>query len=747
MTMRKTLRAFVAFTMLLPAGVLLAERVELRLALQPGQSWSFEQTQDSRSDNKATGGGMSQPFTTVNSSRRSGKVEVLAVEGGLPTSLRVTFDEGLESSMEMVGQGRQSMPFPYSGKTITLNRDAGGRITDDSGGQVDPAAQNELHGLMDQGVALYPKGPVDVGQEWQADPQLVARMMQLQGPNDMAGMTLKLLSIKDVDGRPTAEVKVSVAVDMQQQGLKSTVISQGTTLVDLASGHTVKTDLKGTTKVEGQQQGPGPNGQPIAYQIEGNGTITIAAKTPFINAGNAVAARPAQPVANDPIVGDGGGPNPLANNPLAAATDPIAGSYTDGKLKLELAGGDGSYKGTITLGAQTFPATATSNGGKLEGTFQAGANKFPFVATVGEYSMKFETGGTTYTLKKTASPKPAAPANPLAPGARGVDGNRGGVAPVAQAVAAEPVAPPKPAPAVALQTYNFPDGTGSIGLAPGWSTNATTCQSGFTIVGPRDQKLSVGMVVSVNTPNSTAVRMQMQMEAQARQMGMAPPPRVPMLVAPFCSPQQAMQALVPQLSAISQANGGPSVEVGNLAVVKSLKADLPNGQAELLRYDVRETGQGRQIVYSALSNVQTTPLSNESWMFYAMEARAPQSTFDADLPVMLQMLNSWKTDAAAMQRVTDRNIDNSNRVFAAGQAAHRDRMAAFDSYNKSWWDRQKSQDRSHADFIETIRGTRTIEDTRTGERRDADLGHSKDIVDNLNERDPDRFREVPLRDQ
>jgi hypothetical protein len=74
-------------------------------------------------------------------------------------------------------------------------------------------------------------------------------------------------------------------------------------------------------------------------------------------------------------------------------------------------------------------------------------------------------------------------------------------------------------------------------------------------------------------------------------------------------------------------------------------------------------------------------------------------------------------------------------------------MASFDAYNKSWADRQKSQDRGHADFIETIRGTRTIEDTRTGQRGDADLGWSKETVDTLNEGDPGRFREIPLRDQ
>ncbi len=45
------------------------------------------------------------------------------------------------------------------------------------------------------------------------------------------------------------------------------------------------------------------------------------------------------------------------------------------------------------------------------------------------------------------------------------------------------------------------------------------------------------------------------------------------------------------------------------------------------------------------------------------------------------------------------------------------------------------------------RGTRVVEDTRTGTRSDVNLGYSGEIVRRLNQREGyERYREIPLRD-
>jgi hypothetical protein len=71
----------------------------------------------------------------------------------------------------------------------------------------------------------------------------------------------------------------------------------------------------------------------------------------------------------------------------------------------------------------------------------------------------------------------------------------------------------------------------------------------------------------------------------------------------------------------------------------------------------------------------------------------------------------------------------------------------LDRYNEAWRRGENIQDRSFADFDEVIRGYRTVEDTRTGDRTSVDLGNVHDIVEKLNERDPGRYKEIPLRDE
>jgi hypothetical protein len=61
--------------------------------------------------------------------------------------------------------------------------------------------------------------------------------------------------------------------------------------------------------------------------------------------------------------------------------------------------------------------------------------------------------------------------------------------------------------------------------------------------------------------------------------------------------------------------------------------------------------------------------------------------------------------------------------------------------------RQRSFERSHADWTEAFRGTRIIRDTHTGEQADVDFGYARDLARTLNEREPGRSREVPLRER
>jgi hypothetical protein len=79
--------------------------------------------------------------------------------------------------------------------------------------------------------------------------------------------------------------------------------------------------------------------------------------------------------------------------------------------------------------------------------------------------------------------------------------------------------------------------------------------------------------------------------------------------------------------------------------------------------------------------------------------------------------------------------------------ARRSSQEANDIMWQTIQNRNRAQDRAHANWTEAFRGTRIVEDTRTGRWHDVDLAYSADTVRRLNEREGyDRYREIPLRD-
>jgi hypothetical protein len=113
---------------------------------------------------------------------------------------------------------------------------------------------------------------------------------------------------------------------------------------------------------------------------------------------------PSAPPPANPL---GGQTNPLVGpgtNPFAAS-DPLSGVYSDGRLQLSLQGENGVYTGEITFNNQSFPVTVNgvdSDGTSvyLFGSFQSGADQFAFSASWDGETMMFETGGASYTLRR-----------------------------------------------------------------------------------------------------------------------------------------------------------------------------------------------------------------------------------------------------------------------------------------------------------------------------------------------------------
>jgi hypothetical protein len=295
--------------------------------------------------------------------------------------------------------------------------------------------------------------------------------------------------------------------------------------------------------------------------------------------------------------------------------------------------------------------------------------------------------------------------------------------------------------------YELPDNTGTIRIADGWQVTTATQIGTVRIAGPANQIIDLGDGVEVVTPDSMAAQIMAQSQAQARMMGGPPPPASSLFVAPFTGPVDALKNLVPQLSQQLQAAGQPGITLDKIIDSVPVQAMLPNGQAARIIYSWTKGDGDSAQHFRTFCQMETYPVIQGSWGACFSEVTAPDSTFDHDLPLMLQTANSLKLNAQAVQQHTDQAIAASNQRFASFESAMKEKNDAFDSYMKSTENNELINERSNADFDEVIRGYRTVEDTETGNRTSVDLGNVDQIVDGLNQGDPGRYVEIPLRDE
>ncbi|HEX8325382.1 MAG TPA: hypothetical protein VF595_15880 [Tepidisphaeraceae bacterium] len=324
----------------------------------------------------------------------------------------------------------------------------------------------------------------------------------------------------------------------------------------------------------------------------------------------------------------------------------------------------------------------------------------------------------------------------------------------AKDAAAEPVAkaPAKPrtaeeiaaaVDAVRLTQYDFPDGTGSTGVAEGWTTNTQSALDCNYIQGPAGQHIAVGANYQIASPDSP--------------LGRAGMPGV--LVAAFDEPVAALTDLVPKLSAMSARAGGASMRLDKIIDSQPVPSAQPGQRSAIVNYLItHQTGDRIVQTRNNAKIVCSPPGQVGMWMFYMVEIAAPVETWDQDVPTMLAMMKSRRENAAVCQQV-DLQRQNAiraqgaasqarlNAQFEAGQARHRAQVASFDAYNRQIAVNQNRIARSNDNFIELMRGYRTVVDTQTNTKFDADLTNVDGLVNGLNANDPGRFVQVPFRDE
>jgi hypothetical protein len=302
-----------------------------------------------------------------------------------------------------------------------------------------------------------------------------------------------------------------------------------------------------------------------------------------------------------------------------------------------------------------------------------------------------------------------------------------------------------------LTNYTFPDRTGSIGLAEGWTTDAQSIFNTIRINGPNEGNVTLGSVLMVSMPGSQPDRL-------------ADHFHVKHFVAPFRDPATAVADLWPQISRANQAAGGPAVQIDRIISEDPVQNAQPGVKASLFVFDVIRTRNGKSAKYRTeyLIQMRVIPQQPGNWQFAMRGFSAPVAAFDQEAPAMLAMVASLKVDeavtarvgraiiaaneaaaAASLEAFKQRGIQQQrdHDAYMAGQNLQRDKhLSAFNAD-------QLRKSRNNSDQVEAILNVTKVVDTQTGRAAQVRATDANAILNTLNGGQQGRFQQLHLRDE
>jgi hypothetical protein len=201
-----------------------------------------------------------------------------------------------------------------------------------------------------------------------------------------------------------------------------------------------------------------------------------------------------------------------------------------------------------------------------------------------------------------------------------------------------------PAP---LTRTPLPDGSGSIGLAPGWQI-VGAYKGTVDVVGPNGASMSLG-----------GQNIVVPAQAAALFPGY-----------PAVSSSDPAQALVE----MSRQSGA------QMQIIDRRPIEWQNGQAAFVRY--RGSAGGRSVDGFALAALM--PYDTNAMFFYLSYIAAPPQVFPQIFPTALQMWGSWSINPSVFtQRLmaAAQSMRETGDIITSG---YNDRSRAYDSINKGW---------------------------------------------------------------
>ncbi|HVS36974.1 MAG TPA: hypothetical protein VMS17_15545 [Gemmataceae bacterium] len=289
----------------------------------------------------------------------------------------------------------------------------------------------------------------------------------------------------------------------------------------------------------------------------------------------------------------------------------------------------------------------------------------------------------------------------------------GGDAPALMALLKKNLPAAAAAPQTPLQLTQLPDGSGTIQLPKGWNVNAVN--SMVDVIGPDGQEGHFGLWTPVYTPAGAAY-----MNSLGVGTGVIP-------VCNYTDPESALKVLAGNLARAYGANWTYKQRLG------AAPAPFLPGKAAYLLYDADITVNGKTVTMRTLAVIDMLPTSQAQWAFYSSSVSCPAATFDRNLPTMLAIWKSWKTDP---------------RVFEARLKQAAEDMKAIGRIIEDVNDyRQHIMDRAVDDWDEYIRGTSQVLDRQDGTLREVPYYNLTERLNQMNQREGyERWQVIPLKD-
>ena len=287
------------------------------------------------------------------------------------------------------------------------------------------------------------------------------------------------------------------------------------------------------------------------------------------------------------------------------------------------------------------------------------------------------------------------------------------------------VSPPREQP---LQTTMLPDGSGSIGLPPGWML--TTGIKGMTdAVGPDGSMVSLGTHGQVYTPEGLAESQRLWSST-----GLPGPDisaHIPIVA--YTDPVTAFPRHFEEMQRIAARDLGSQVHPQHVVrVIEHVPYPWPGGQAAIMDVEwVMEKHPPVRYRSIVLFGMQPSPAG--LWTAYVSMVSSPADRFAQNIPTLLRIWESWHVSSQVhIERIT-KAVEDMGEVGRIIEQVH--------------MQRETSQAAIHADWTEVIRGTTQVADPVLGELHDVPLYDVDRIVEGLNQAAGyERYRQVPLRE-